>query len=63
MPINANEFGIDRLSVGERLELIQLLWGSLPPQVEARDVPAWHREILDERLANAEANTDGGIDF
>lgn len=61
MAINVNEFGIDRLSVGERLELIQLLWDSLPPQVDAQDVPVWHRAVLDQRLADAEANPDGGV--
>jgi putative addiction module component (TIGR02574 family) len=61
MAINADDFGIDRLSVGERLELIQLLWESLPPQITAEDVPAWHREILDQRLAEAEENPGGGV--
>jgi putative addiction module component (TIGR02574 family) len=61
MAINASEFGIDRLSVGERLELIQLLWDSLPPQVAPEDVPASHREILDERLAEAEADPGSGV--
>jgi len=61
MAINADDFGIDRLSVGERLELIQLLWESLPPQVAPEDVPAWHREILDQRLDDAERNPDSGV--
>jgi putative addiction module component (TIGR02574 family) len=61
MAINADGFGIDRLSVGQRLELIQLLWESLPPQVAPDDVPAWHREILDQRLAEAEADPGSGV--
>jgi putative addiction module component (TIGR02574 family) len=61
MAINANDFGIDGLSVGERLELIQLLWDSLPPQVAPEDVPDWHRELLDQRLAEAEENPGGGV--
>lgn len=53
-------FGIDRLSVSDRLELIELIWDSLPDEVAAEDVPAWHIAELAKRLANAEANPGAG---
>ncbi len=56
MSINLEALGIDRLSVSDRLELIDLLWDSLPEQVEATDVPAWHLAELAKRRAEAAAN-------
>ena len=32
--------GIDRLTVSEKLELIQLIWDSLPASLVPEDVPA-----------------------
>jgi putative addiction module component (TIGR02574 family) len=53
-------FGIDRLSVSDRLELIELIWESLPDEVAADEVPAWHLAELAKRLAHAEANPGAG---
>jgi putative addiction module component (TIGR02574 family) len=61
MAINVESLGLGQLSVAERLELIQRLWESLPPQVEAQEIPSWHREILDERLADADKNPGVGV--
>ncbi len=46
------------LPVEERFELAQVLWKSVEPREEARFVllPQWQRELLDARLADAEAN-------
>ncbi len=33
MPVSIEALGIDRLSVGERLELIEKIWDSLPEEV------------------------------
>ena len=60
MPVNVEALGIDRLSVGERLELIDLIWNSLPEQVEPADVPDWHLAELTKRRAEAEANPRAG---
>ena len=42
MPIDIEALGIGRLSVGERLELIEEIWDSLPVKVLPDEVPAWH---------------------
>jgi putative addiction module component (TIGR02574 family) len=46
------------LPATERMELAQILWDSLEPDEEIRflPVPDWQRQILDERLADLEAN-------
>jgi len=46
--------GIDRLTVAERLDLIEGIWDSLPEQVDPADVPAWHSAELARRRAEAE---------
>lgn len=45
--------GIDRLSVRERLDLIERVWDSLPEQVAADDLPEWHVAELERRRAAA----------
>lgn len=54
------DLGIDRLSVSERLRLIGDIWDSLShsEQIETSD---WHREELDRRLAEADANPAAGM--
>jgi len=42
---------IRRLSVAERLRLIEDVWASLSETPETVAVPEWHRAELDERLA------------
>lgn len=54
MSIDIHALGIDRLSVGERLELIEKIWDSLPEQVASDEVPEWHRAELSKRRAAAE---------
>lgn len=56
MSVNLEDLGIDRLSVGERLELIEQIWDSLPEQVSPGEVPAWHLPELAKRLAEAKDN-------
>jgi len=50
-----------KLSVAERLDLIERIWDTLPEAVEPSEVPAWHIELLKERLAEAETNPGEGI--
>ena len=56
MSVTIESLGIDRLSVTERLELIQQIWDSLPESVEPHEVPEWHRQELERRIATADAN-------
>jgi putative addiction module component (TIGR02574 family) len=44
---------IDRLSVRDRLELIERIWNSLPEQVELQDIPEWQLAELADRRARA----------
>ena len=39
MPVRIEALGIDRLSVPDRLELIEQIWDSLPDQVNPDEVP------------------------
>jgi putative addiction module component (TIGR02574 family) len=63
MPVKIEDLGIDQLSVDDKLDLIEQIWDSLPEQVSPSEVPAWHVEVLEERLEEAEANPGGGIPF
>jgi putative addiction module component (TIGR02574 family) len=53
------QFGIDRLSIPERLELIGLIWDSIPEE-NVGPPPEWHLQELERRLAAAEANPGAG---
>jgi putative addiction module component (TIGR02574 family) len=54
MGITLEQFGIDRLSPEERMELIRLLWNSLPD--DAPFIPSvCHLQELERRVA-ADAN-------
>ncbi len=51
---------IERMSVGERLQAIELLWDSISRLGEAVESPAWHGGVLSARRAKVEA---GGGQF
>ena len=53
MPATLESLGLDRLSVEERLRLIELIWDSLPGTVEPGEVPDWHRIEVEGRRAAA----------
>ena len=61
LPEAATELLRTPLSIEQRLELIGELWDGIPDSVEALPVPDWHREELDRRLAEADANPDAAI--
>jgi putative addiction module component (TIGR02574 family) len=61
MPPSLPEFDIDQLNVSQRLDLIGVLWDSIPDSVEALPVPEWHREELERRLAEADARPEAAI--
>ncbi|MDP9122953.1 MAG: addiction module protein [Acidobacteriota bacterium] len=49
-----------QLSVQDRLELAEVLWESLEQEPVQPELPAWQREILDERLAADDAAPEAG---
>ncbi len=48
------------LPPGERLALVEALWDSLGADPAAVPVPDWHRDILEQRLAEDAADTSPG---
>jgi len=52
--------GFDELSVEEQIEYVQSLWDRIAASPEQVPVPDWHRDILNERLKDYEANADAG---
>ena len=60
MSVNIQELGIDRLSVRERLELIEQIWDSLPEQVDSDEVPEWHKAELARRRSEVDASPREG---
>ena len=56
MAIRIDSLGIDRLSVRDRLDLIEQIWDSLPERVEPQDIPDWHvAELVTRRGRAAES--------
>ena len=60
MAVRIDSLGIDRLSVRDRLDLIEQIWDSLPEQVELQDIPEWHVAKLAARRASAEESPGVG---
>lgn len=60
MSVTIESLGIDRLTVRERLELIEQIWDSLPASIEPQEVPDWHLVELARRRAEAEARPGEG---
>ena len=52
--------GFDELKIDEQIEYVQALWDRIAAKEDLVAVPNWHREILDERLADLQANPDAG---
>jgi putative addiction module component (TIGR02574 family) len=52
---------LSQLSVPQRLDLIGLLWDSIPDSADALPLMEWHREELERRLAAADASPESGI--
>jgi putative addiction module component (TIGR02574 family) len=52
--------GFDDLPVDQQIDYVQTLWDRIAAREDQIPVPAWHREILDVRLAEYEADPDAG---
>lgn len=52
--------GIDRLSVSERLQLLEEIWESIAATPDAVAVTPEMRDELDRRIADHEANPQAG---
>jgi putative addiction module component (TIGR02574 family) len=60
MAVRIDSLGIDRLSVRDRLDLIDQIWDSLPDHVEPQDIPEWHRAEIAKRRADATQEPGAG---
>jgi putative addiction module component (TIGR02574 family) len=47
--------GIERMSLAERLQAMELLWRSMAAEPDKLESPGWHKKILAKRLAKVEA--------
>jgi len=45
---------IDRMSMAERLQVMEQLWDALARDPEQTPSPEWHRQVLADRKARAE---------
>lgn len=61
MAVTLEQFGIDRLPVEDRLELLGLIWDSVANDRVPTPIPEWHREELARRIAAADADPGAGI--
>jgi putative addiction module component (TIGR02574 family) len=46
---------IERMTIAERLQAMELLWRSLATEPDKVSSPAWHKTILNKRLAKIKA--------
>jgi putative addiction module component (TIGR02574 family) len=59
MPADLAALGLDKLTVQERMDLIETLWDSLPDQLDASVIPDWHIAEIAKRRADMDANPGG----
>lgn len=48
-----------KLSVADQLRLMEELWATLSQHPETVPIPDWHREVLDQRLADFQQDRTG----
>jgi putative addiction module component (TIGR02574 family) len=54
-------FDFHHLNAIEKFELIGQLWDSLPDTLAPLPMPEWHKQELEQRLADADANPEAAI--
>ncbi|MGE0607499.1 MAG: addiction module protein [Pirellulales bacterium] len=60
MHATVKSLGIDQLSLAERILLVEEIWDGIAADADAFEIPISHREELDRRLAEHEANPQAG---
>ena len=53
--------GIDRLSVAERIALVQAIWDSIPAEADAVPLTDAQRQELERRADDDDANPDDAV--
>jgi putative addiction module component (TIGR02574 family) len=46
---------IERMSLAERLQAMELLWRSMAAAPDKLESPGWHKKVLQQRLAKVES--------
>ncbi len=46
---------IERMTLAQRMEAMELLWRSLSAEADRVASPAWHRDVLQQRRAKIES--------
>ena len=59
-PLPLPPAGFDDLSVDDKIDYLQSLWDRIAATPETIPVPDWHREILDVRLKDLDADPAAG---
>jgi putative addiction module component (TIGR02574 family) len=59
VPLTLAQFGLDRLTPDDQLELLGLLWDNLNGVTQP--LPEWHVRELERRRAAADADPTAGI--
>jgi putative addiction module component (TIGR02574 family) len=54
--------GIDRMSIDDRLRLVGEIWDSIAAEADALPITDAEKELIDQRLADIEANPDDELD-
>jgi len=49
------------MSIEDRIRLVDEIWGSIAAETAVEDIPQWHKDLLDERLADLEANPQNSV--
>jgi putative addiction module component (TIGR02574 family) len=52
--------GFDEMSVEDKIDYVQAPWDRINANEAEVPVPDWHREVLEERLADHRAHPDAG---
>jgi len=53
--------GIDRMSVLDRLQLVEAIWDTIPDSPVDLELPNWHQEELERRVIAADADPNADI--
>jgi putative addiction module component (TIGR02574 family) len=63
MHTTVKSLGIDRLSLAERILLVEEIWDSIAAEAEAMEVPQSHKDELDRRLVAYHADPQAGASW
>jgi putative addiction module component (TIGR02574 family) len=63
MASSLKALGLDRLSVDERIRLVEDLWDDIASAVESREIPESHKRLLDQRIAAYQADPTAGLSW